>query len=123
MTSGSFFSRARSQGFLSSARAWRAPAGASPGPEARAQPVTRAAERSRMRFMSRSPVQSWDTASPLQHVRPDELHLLDADALEGPGFGRRDDPGPLLGDEERVAACGGAGAGVPGDGPAGLEQL
>jgi len=48
---------------------------------------------------------------------------VDADAFERPNLGRRDDFRPFFGDKEGIAAEGGAGAGVPGDGPTRLEQL
>jgi SAM-dependent methyltransferase len=62
-----------------------------------------------------------NTTSALQDVRPDELRSLDLDALQRPHFGRRQRLGALVGDEEGVATRRGAGAGDPGDGPAGVK--
>src|SRR5262249_33218966 len=61
--------------------------------------------------------------SALEHVGADELGPLDADALQRPAICRCDNFGTLVADEEGVATEGGAGAGVPGDGPVGPEQV
>src|SRR5207302_1620203 len=47
----------------------------------------------------------------------------DADPLQGPSLSRRDKDRPFVGQDASVAAGGGARAGLPGDGPAGLEQV